>query len=207
MMLRIKSDVTDHISRCKSLPMPSLFRNRYFLFFITCYTGVCALVFSYMLYFYVGSDLHAHIQILLDFVEAGSFPTPPGYYTLVYLLHFVMPYNEGYALAAVVVLTAAGFFKYCISYNYLSTYAPDLAKGRIGFFTWALMFFAPLTLFGLEGEFWYLGKFTPLIWHNSTSLLSFPFCILLFYYSIQYLERRKNAFLIRIFITATIIVL
>ena len=206
-MLRIKSDVTDYIFRCKSLTMPALLRNRYFLFFITLYTGVCALVFSYMLYFYVGSDLHAHIQILLSFVEVGSIPTPPGYYTLVYLLHFVMPYNEGYALAAVVVLAAAGFFKYGISYKYLNTYCPGLAGSRIGIFTWALMFFAPLTLFGLEGELWYLGKFTPLIWHNSTSLLSFPFCILLFYYSIQYLETRDNGLLIRIFIVATIIVL
>lgn len=187
--------------------MPSLLRHRYFLFFILFYTGVCALVFSYMLYFYVGSDLHAHIQILVTFVEVGSIPTPPGYYTLVYLLHFVMPYNEGYALAAVVVLTAAAFFKFGISYKYLHTYCPGLAVGRLTFFTWALMFFAPLTLFSLEGEYWYLGKFTPLIWHNSTSLLSYPFCILLFYYSIQYLERRENTLLMRIFITATIIVL
>src|SRR5690606_30015644 len=207
MMLRIKSDVTDHISRCKSLPMPSLFLNHYFLFFITFYAGVCAIVFSYMLYFYVGSDLHAHIQILLSFVEVGSIPTPPGYYTLVYLLHFVMPYNEGYALAAVVVLTAAGFFKYGISFKYLNTYCRGVDGRRVAFFTWALMFFAPLTLFGLEGEFWYLGKFTPLIWHNSTSLLSFPFCILLFYYSIQYLEKREDRLLIWIFIVATMVVL
>lgn len=187
--------------------MPPLLQSRYFLFFITFYTGVCALVFSYMLYFYVGSDLHAHIQILLRFVEVGSIPTPPGYYTLVYLLHFVMPYNEGYALAAVVVLAAAGFFKYGITYKYLNTYCPRLDGARISFFTCALMFFAPLTLFGLEGQYWYLGKFTPLIWHNSTSLLSFPFCILLFYYSIQYLETRENGLLTRIFIAATIVVL
>src|SRR5690554_7977183 len=94
--------------------MPLSLGHRYFLFFIILYTGTCALVFSYMLYFYVGSDLHAHIQILLSFVEIGSIPTPPGYYMLVYLLHFLMPYKEGYALAAVVVLTAAGCFKYGI---------------------------------------------------------------------------------------------
>lgn len=189
------------------LTMPLTFKDRNFLFFITLYTGICSLVFSYMLYFYVGSDLHAHIQILLSFVEVGSMPTPPGYYALVYLLHFVMPYNEGYALAAVVVLTAAGFFKFGISYKYLDSYCPGSDGWRIGFFTWALMFFAPLTLFGLEGDFWYLGKFTPLIWHNSTSLLSFPFCILLFYYSIQYLEKREDRLLIRIFIVATMVVL
>src|SRR5690606_2848138 len=96
---------------------------------------------------------------------------------------------------------------YGISYKYLNTYCSGLAGARIGFFTCALMFFAPLTLFGLEGQYWYLGKFTPLIWHNSTSLLSFPFCILLFYYSIHYLERRENGLLTRIFIVATIIVL
>lgn len=187
--------------------MRLLAQHRCLLFFITLYTGICSLVISYMLYFYVGSDLHAHIQILLRFVELGSFPTPPGYYALVYLLHFVMPYNEGYALAAVVVLAAAGFFKYGISYKYLSTYCPHLGGGRLGFFAFALMFVAPLTLFGLEGKFWYLGKFTPLIWHNSTSLLSFPFCVLLFYYSTQYLEKRQKGLLTKILITAIIVIL
>jgi len=187
--------------------MPLSLGHRYFLFFIILYTGTCALVFSYMLYFYVGSDLHAHIQILLSFVEIGSIPTPPGYYMLVYLLHFLMPYKEGYALAAVVVLTAAGCFKYGISHKYLGTYCPGLGDGSLGFFTWALMFFAPVTLFSLEGELWYLGKFTSLIWHNSTSLLSFPFCILLFYYSIQYVEKRQRGLLAKILITAILIVL
>lgn len=177
------------------------------VFCLTFYTLISGLVYSYILYYQIPSDIGAHTQILLRFLERDSFPTPPLYYALLYLLHFIMPYKEGFGLAAVVVLTAAGFFKYGISFKYLNTYCRGVDGRRVAFFTWALMFFAPLTLFGLEGEFWYLGKFTPLIWHNSTSLLSFPFCILLFYYSIQYLERRKNAFLIRIFITATIIVL
>src|SRR5690606_25719044 len=122
MMLRIKSDVTDHISRCKSLPMPSLFLNHYFLFFITFYAGVCAIVFSYMLYFYVGSDLHAHIQILLSFVEVGSIPTPPGYYTLVYLLYFLMPYKYVIAFSDVVILIVSGCFRLGIREIILCTF-------------------------------------------------------------------------------------
>src|SRR5690606_21751051 len=117
------------------------------------------------------------------FLDMGSFPTPPLYYSLVYVLHFIMPYKEGFGMAAWLVLTAAGFFKYLWSINYLMSYCPQVNSRYVNIFAFSLMFFAPITLFGFEGEKWYLAKFTSLIWHNSTTLLSLPFCVLLFYYS------------------------
>lgn len=184
-----------------------LFKDHNFWLFITLYTVLCAVVFSYMLYYHVPSDINAHTQILMRFVEVDSFPTPPIYYSLVYLLHFIMPYKEGYGMAAMVVLTAAGFLKYGLSYKYLITYCSPLSQRTLNIFTFSLMFFAPITLFYYEGELWYLAKFTPLIWHNSTTLLSLPFCVLLFYLAVRYLETRSPKLLWRILAVAILIVL
>lgn len=179
----------------------------YFLFFLILYTSICASVAAYMMYYHVPSDLNAHIQILLRFIETDAIPTPPIYYGLVYLLHFIMPYKEGFALAAVVVLTGAGFLKYGVSCRYLYTYCPGVGLRRVSLFAFLLMFFAPITLFCYEGDLWYLAKFTPLIWHNSTTLLSLPFCVFLFYSAVKYIENRSDSVLWKILLISVIIVL
>lgn len=170
------------------------------------YTIISGGVYFYILYFNVPSDIRTHIQILLKFLDHGSFPTPPIYYALVYGLHFFMPYKAGYAMAALCVLTAAGFFKFMFSMEYLKAFTPEKSCTLIGPLVFCLMFFSPvLWLYG-EGEYWYLGKFTPTIWHNSTSLLAFPFCILLFQLSLPYIEKPKINLLFPIFIVAFTII-
>jgi hypothetical protein len=181
--------------------------SRYDVFFLTLYTLISSAVFFYILYNQIPSDIGAHTQILISFLEMGSFPTPPLYYSLVYGLHFIMPYKEGFGLAAWAVLTAAAFLKYLWSLQYLKTYCLGVKNRYLNPFAFGLMFFAPLTLFAYEGEYWYLGKFTSLIWHNSTSLLSLPFCILLFYFAVQYLESRRQEILWKILTVSIIIVM
>ena len=181
--------------------------NRYDVFFLTLYTLISSTVFFYILYNQIPTDIGAHTQILLRFLEAGSFPTPPLYYALVYGLHFLLPYKEGFGLAAWAVLTAAVFLKYLWSLQYLKKYCPDIKGKYINIFAFGLMFFAPITLIAYEGEYWYLGKFTSLVWHNSTSLLSLPFCVLLFCFSVQYLESRRQKWLWKILAVSVVIVL
>lgn len=53
----------------------------------------------------------------------------------------------------------------------------------------------PFHLFALDGENWYMGKFSPNVWHNSTILFVRPFCLLLFKDAIHWLSHRdKKAF-------------
>jgi hypothetical protein len=118
-----------------------------------------------------------------------------------------MPFKAGYAMAALCVLTAAGFFKFMFSIKYLKTFTPEKSYTLIGPLVFCLMFFSPVIWLYGEGEYWYLGKFTPTIWHNSTSLLAFPFCILLFQISLPYLEYPKISQLFYIFIVAITLIM
>jgi len=181
--------------------------TRYDFFFLTLYTLLCGSIFSYILYHQIPSDIGAHTQILLRFLERDSFPTPPLYYTLLYLLHFIMPYKEGFGLAALLILTGAGFLKYFWSLSYLKRYCPQVDSKYVNIFVFALMFFAPIILFWNDGQYWYLGKFTSVIWHNSTTLLSLPFSILLFYYSLIFFEDGNKRLLGAIYVICVVIIL
>ena len=69
-----------------------------------------------------------------------------------------------------------------------------------------MQFIFPITiLFPLFGTSAYLGAFTPTVWHNLTTMLSVPFAILLFYYTIVYLKSSeiKALVLINIFAIVT----
>ena len=180
--------------------------NKNFLFLLA-YTLISGGIYFYILFFNVPSDIRSHIQILLRFLDLGSFPTPPLYYALVYGLHFLMPYKEGYAMAALCVLTAAGFLKFLWSLVYLHKFTPNTSGALTGLSVFCLMFFFPLSFLQLDAGYWYLGKFTPTIWHNSTSLLVFPFCILLFQSSLSYLEAPKTTQLFTLFFIGLTIIL
>lgn len=181
--------------------------DRYDIFFLIFYTFISSAVFFYILYKQIPTDIGAHTQILLQFLEEGSFPTPPVYYALVYGFHFLLPYKEGFGLAAWAVLTAAAFLKYIWTLRYLKKYCSEINSEYLNSIALGLMFFAPITLIAYEGDYWYLGKFTSLIWHNSTSLLSLPFCILLFYFTVQYLESRKQDWLWKLLGISVLIIL
>ncbi|WP_139316616.1 hypothetical protein [Algoriphagus marinus] len=55
------------------------------------------------------------------------------------------------------------------------------------------MFLSPIFIPAIDGPFWYLGKFTQTIWHNSTLIASFPFCILLFKKTFDWFESQKTS--------------
>lgn len=118
-----------------------------------------------------------------------------------------MPYKEGFGLAALLILTGAGFLKYFWSLSYLKRYCPQVDSKYVNMFVFALMFFAPIILFWNDGKYWYLGKFTSVIWHNSTTLLSLPFSILLFYYSLIFFEDGNKRLLGAIYVICVVIIL
>lgn len=56
-----------------------------------------------------------------------------------------------------------------------------------------LLFFFPLVNPFGEGASWYFGKFTPNVWHNSTSVFVLPMCLLLYQFSKKWLEKSGSA--------------
>ena len=68
----------------------------------------------------------------------------------------------------------------------------DTTNGNLQFqdlLTFTLMFFSPVFIYFFDGSIMYLGKFTSTIWHNSTTIFVFPFCLLLFIESLKYLKK------------------
>jgi hypothetical protein len=55
------------------------------------------------------------------------------------------------------------------------------------------LFLSPIFIPAIDGEFWYYGKFTQTIWHNSTLIASFPFCLLLFRKTFDWFDSKKSS--------------
>jgi hypothetical protein len=56
----------------------------------------------------------------------------------------------------------------------------------------SLMFISPIIIPFINDQHFYVGKFTSTVWHNSTTIFVFPFCIWLFVESINYLNKPGN---------------
>jgi len=55
----------------------------------------------------------------------------------------------------------------------------------------SFLFLSPIYLPIIDGPFWYLGKFTQTIWHNSTLICVFPFCVLLVWKTFDWFKSGK----------------
>jgi len=143
----------------------------------------CSL-FSLIFILKVGTDLQAHIELFKKFQAAGSYPFPFLYYFLLHAISELIWFlNSSFQISAVIILTAASIFKYYLSASYLKKNILINDNHQALFLqilVFMLMFFFPLILNPLDGARWYFGKFTPTIWHNSTSIFAFPIGLLLF---------------------------
>lgn len=141
---------------------------------------------------WIPSDFQAHLR-LLDFYQAhDQFIFPPFYYlTVVLVSKLLISFTAPKAVAAVVILLGFMLLKFTLIYSYL------IENRKENYFISALlslglMLFFPFYLFQFEGEYWYMGKFTPNIWHNCTSTFVWPFSFLLFWEAQKWLDDQKK---------------
>ncbi|TXE08810.1 hypothetical protein [Algoriphagus aquimarinus] len=132
-------------------------------------------------------DIKIHNFILIDYLDAGSFPIPPGYYGLIYLVDLVARFRHPFVLSSILVLTLFLWWKYRIVFNFFKTQI-DLTNTKLFLLSISVIFLGPIYLPGIDEGLWYLGKFTPTIWHNSTTIAVFPFSILLCFQTLQWSE-------------------
>ena len=133
-------------------------------------------------------DLHAHIaQAQKMNSDQASYPSNFLYYLL---LNFFSFFNTNFYTrigVAILLLSLATTAKYVISktiiFEYLSINKISYPINKIALFSLGLllMFSIPdfYSLFTLD--YWYLSRFPPTVWHNSTTIFVFPFAILLFW--------------------------
>jgi len=119
---------------------------------------------------------------------------PPLYYWSIDLVDKLVSFRHPFVLAAILVLGFASLAKYGISLFYLKSQAIDFRSHSCfsGIIVFGLMFFFPIYAYRFEGLYWYLGKFTPNVWHNSTTIFAFPFSIALFLLSLNWIETQKQ---------------
>lgn len=160
-----------------------------------------ALIISTVIYFNVSNDFGAHRSILEHKLNDDSFPVPPLYYALLYILSFGLASGKIIFLAIVFL---AGMFiglKYLVTRYMVGQIAlPGANTPGIELFgkfktdtiirvlTFCLMIVTPLSF----GKYLYLGKIGINVWHNSTIIAEFPFALMLFMCSGRYLQKRES---------------
>lgn len=148
-------------------------------------------IFSFTFFFLITEykilDIKDHNLLLSEYLKMGHFPVPPGYYILIYTVDLLIRIKYPFVAAAAIVLTFFSWLKYKIILGWIATYL-NATEGYGLFITLTLLFFSPIYVPWIDGEFWYLGKFTSTTWHNSTLIAVFPFCLLLVIATLRWFE-------------------
>ncbi|MBC6367509.1 hypothetical protein [Algoriphagus sp. AK58] len=170
--------------------------------------GLYFFTLAYMIKFYdvQSFDIKVHNFLLLDYLKEGYFPSPPGYYGAIFLLDKLIWYKYPLVLSALLILTASFWWKYHLSFTWIQE-SLQLKKNLTFFLTLSLLFLSPIFIPSIDGSYWYLGKFTPTIWHNSTLIAVFPFCILLVRETLDWLENPQRKKLINLLALSVLIML
>ncbi|MDX5338993.1 MAG: hypothetical protein LPK25_08200 [Cyclobacteriaceae bacterium] len=168
-------------------------------------------VIAFTLYFLIkyipyGVDIKIHNFYLVEYLEKGHFPIPPGYYALIYLVDLFFRFKYPFVLSSILILTFFLLWKFSILRNWISS-KPGLPRGWGDLLALGLMFFGPWVAPWIETDFWYLGKFTPTIWHNSTLIVSLPFSLLLFRETLDWWENETKSSLWKILLFGLLILL
>jgi hypothetical protein len=136
------------------------------------------------------SDYPAHIDILNFYLENGKFPYPPLYYAAFGFFDWILPIEKSFEIGLLIIVILGWGWKYILTYKYFNQ------KGRVEvWLPWlpvAFLFLFPVTIPWIEKSY-FLGKFSPNVWHNGSSVLMWPFCFLLFTNTLDYLKGESSS--------------
>ncbi len=128
---------------------------------------------------YGSVDIKIHNQLLGEYLAAGAFPIPPGYYFLVYIVDWMVRIKYPFVASSVIVLAFAHWWKFRLTYFSVVGETPKLKQWAAFLLAFSFLFLSPVYIPSIDGPYWYLGKFSQTIWHNSTLICVFPLCLLL----------------------------
>ena len=169
-------------------------RSFKFLFFDGIVFLLYLFTIGYFIKFFGFIDIKDHNLLLSNYLSAGYFPIPPGYYFLVYALDMLIRIKYPFVVSSALVLSFFLWWKYKLLFTEISK-----SMGRKGpksfLLSLSFLFLSPIFIPAIDGDFWYLGKFTQTIWHNSTLICVFPFCIVLTLQTLKWLESKDRTHL------------
>lgn len=164
---------------------------------------ILVFLFSFIVFIFmlkcVSTDIQLHINSLIRRNISG------GEYEINFLLHYLVNIFSFFTnnrilmeIAMLVILSSSVLLKYIITKNIIlgvtTRYVNVITVGLI-------LFFAipdPYSIFILKKM--YIGRIVPVVWHNPTTILLFPFAILLFYKQLRVFDNNSNRDLFVIFI-------
>lgn len=151
------------------------------------------------------SDYPAHLDIWRFYSERGKVPFPPLYYLSFSGLSLLIPGRNSLEIGLLLLMLLSIGVKFWLTFEFLS--ASTNQNSHLDWLPLGLMFFFPIYLFGWEGSQLYLGKISPTIWHNGSSIFVFPFCFLLFQSTLRWLDRGKKIEILKIIVISFFILL
>ncbi|WP_375560146.1 hypothetical protein ACE193_20880 [Bernardetia sp. OM2101] len=152
-----------------------------------------------MIFFGITTDIQAHSNILKESVYYYNFPIPPLYYLSIYI---ISGFNRIFSInnASIFVLSLAMVGKYLASLQLANHIYPNTLHSFkntylfLGFIA-CILFLNPI-FYDFQDYKFYLGRIAISAWHNSTIIFLMPFAVLLFCYSLEFIEsntiHRKN---------------
>jgi hypothetical protein len=163
--------------------------------FFNKYIGVFELIllsFLGILFFFftvtIPTDIRLHANFIIEYAQGlKNFPTNFLYYFTVYLFGFFSSNYKVLLVASIAVLSLITLYKYQIVKKIIVSEL-NTTDYKIASITSAVLLFVfalPSVL--IFNNLYYLGSFTPNIWHNSTTIFVMPFVILLYWESCQQL--------------------
>jgi hypothetical protein len=144
------------------------------------------------------SDFLAHLDIWNFYHERGKIPFPPLYYLTFFGISTVIPGSKSLKIALLLMMGISWLAKYLLTYHFLKNEIRE--NPWLAWIPFGLLLMFPLVLLNWEGEYWLLGKMTPNLWHNGSTIFVFPFCMLLFFEVNKWLfDRKPRYFLISLY--------
>lgn len=178
---------------------------------------ICVSIFSYIILHLI-SDITVHIDQVVK-INSSEIPYPPNflfYFTINFLSAFSnnLPFLN---TATILVLSLAAVAKYAISKHIIVRLIGEISdekiNHKISIITIGLFFFFaipdPYTVFVLDKM--YLGRLVPIVWHNSTVIMLFPFAILLYWkqlqlFDVSYKATNKDIVIINLLVILNILI-
>lgn len=183
----------------------------------TIFVDIFALLLFFFVFkfvaFHIGSDVREHVELLYKFINGTeTYVTSFLYSFMVYALSGFKNDLNFLLFSAVFVLTVFSYIKYLIVRNIISVEINSQSfhgKSELvaSLTSLALCLVFSLPLIGiLQPDYYYLGNYPANVWHNSTTIFTMPFVILLFWVSVKQVEayslRRSVVILILIVLNA-----
>lgn len=154
-----------------------------------------------------GSDIKGHNYLLSTYLGSGYFPIPPLYYLLVYLVDMLVRVKYDFVVGSMIVITLFQWWKYRLVYLSFGQANLVFPPNIIFFLTLSFLFLSPIYIPAIDGDLWYLGKFTQTIWHSSTLICSFPFSILLVWRTLEWQKLHRETDLCIIVLLSGLLIL